>query len=283
MEFYKKKLNIAIIGAGGKMGSRTTNNLSKHPYNLALCDKSEVGLSQIREKGFAPVDAVDAVHTANLVILAIPDHLIGALSIELVPQMKKDATLILLDPAAAYVDKVCLRDDCTFVVCHPCHPALFSRQDNLDAMFDHFGGTLARQDIVIALIQGTEENFNRARKVCIHMFSPVDKCHTITLEQMAILEPATVEVAAGTAISIIQEAMTEAIKRGVPEPAARSFVLGHFKVISAVMFGQTDFPISDAAQAAVKIGYENLIKHDWKRIFEPDILKQTINKMIYGE
>jgi hypothetical protein len=283
MQVDKAKLKVAIIGAGGKMGCRTTDNLSKHPYVLLLCDKSSVGLARICDKGLTPIDAVEAVPQADVVILAVPDRMIGAVSAELVPQMKNHATMVLLDPAAAYIGELCLRHDCTFVVCHPCHPALFSRQDSLEAMFDHFGGTLAKQDIVIALLQGTESDFARGRAVCIDMFAPVDQCHEITVEQMAILEPATAEVAAGSAISIMKEAMDEAIRRGVPGPAARSFVLGHIKVISAVMFGETDFPISDAAQAAVKIGYKHLVKKDWKRIFEPEVVRQTIKKMVHGE
>ena len=59
---------------------------------------------------------------------------------------------------------------------------------------DYFGGILARQDIVIALHKGAEEGFVTAEKVCREMFAPVVKAHRITVEQMAILEPATAEV-----------------------------------------------------------------------------------------
>ena len=54
--------------------------------------------------------------------------------------MKKGATFILLDPAAAYAREVALRDDCTFVVTHPCHPAIFYEQDTPEARADMFGG-----------------------------------------------------------------------------------------------------------------------------------------------
>ena len=79
--------------------------------------------------------------------------------------MKRGAIAILLDPAAAHNGEVHMRDDCTYVVTHPCHPPLFGVQDSDEARRDFFGGILARQDIVVALHHGTEAGYAIAEKI----------------------------------------------------------------------------------------------------------------------
>lgn len=280
MESATENLTISIVGAAGKMGTRALENLSKQSYTLLPCEKSPAGIEKIQAAGFTVVAAEEAVPRSDVVVLAVPDVLIKSISARLVPLMRLDSTCILLDPAAAYLGEVELRDDCSFVVSHPCHPALFGEQDSLEALRDHFGGTLAKQDIVIALLQGREEKLQTAEILCTQMLGQVRSCHRITVEQMALLEPAAAEVIAGSAICILREATEELISRGVPEKAARAFMLGHIQVISAVLFDQTEFPVSDAAKVAFEIGKEYLVKPDWKRVFEPEIVKKTIKRMI---
>jgi len=278
-----KNISISIIGAAGKMGFRALENLSKLSYALYLCEKSPAGIEKIQAGGFSVTPAEQAVPKSDVVVLAVPDKLIRAISAELVPLMKTDATCILLDPAAAYLGEVELREDCSFVVSHPCHPALFAEQDSLEAHKDHFGGTLAKQDIVIALFQGKEEHFEIAREICIRMFGQVRDAYRVTVEQMAMLEPAAAEVIAGSAASVLREVKEELVRRGVPAPAAQSFLLGHIQVILAVLFDQTEFPVSDAAKVAFEIGKEYLVKPDWKRAFEPEELAKTVQRMIRPE
>jgi hypothetical protein len=262
------------------MGTRGLENLSTEQYTLLPCEKSPAGIERVEAKGFEVTLSEEAIPQSDVVVLAVPDALIKPTSAQLVPLMKPDSTCILLDPAAAYLGEVALRDDCSFVVSHPCHPALFAEQDSMEALKDHFGGTLAKQDIVIALLQGKEEKLQTARILCMQMFGQVRNCHRITVEQMALLEPAAAEVIAGSAICILKEATDELISRGIPEKAARAFMLGHIQVISAVLFGETEFPVSDAAKVAFEIGKEYLVKSDWKRVFEPEVVKKTIQRMI---
>ena len=49
------------------------------------------------------------------------------------------------------------------------------------------------------------------------------------------------------------------------------------------LFDQTEFPVSDAAKVAFEIGKEYLVKPDWKRAFEADELKKTVQRMIRPE
>ena len=274
---------IAIIGAGGKMGGRITDNLRKLTYTLHFCETGQAAAQRVREKGLEVTAAAKAVPVSDVVILAVPDARMSGVSKEVVPLMKKGATAILLDPAAAHNGEVHLRDDCTFVVTHPCHPPLFGVQDTAEARRDFFGGILARQDIVVALHRGTEEGYVLAEKVCREMFAPVVKSHRITVEQMAILEPAAAEVVAAAAATLIKQAMDQAVALGVPPEAARSFLLGHTQIPLAIVFGEIGSPLSDAAKIAVKIGFEKVINPNWRDVFKPDVIHATIHRMLHPE
>ncbi|MBA7602814.1 D-apionate oxidoisomerase [subsurface metagenome] len=274
---------VALIGAAGKMGSRCTDNLIKEDYKLLLCEKSEAGLKKIQEKGLKTAPTEEAVPVADIIIMAVPDVLLSSIAEKMVPILKSDATVIMLDPAVAYVGGIPMRVDVTYVVTHPCHPPLFREQETPEARKDRFGGVAAIQDIVIALIEGSEENFKKAREVCCKMFSPVDKCHRITLEQMAILEPALSELIGCTAATILREAVDVAVDHGVPKEAAESFMLGHINIALAIAFGAVDADFSDAAKVAVNIGKDWVFKSDWKKVFKPEMVCKAIYFMLHPE
>jgi len=278
----ENRIKISIIGAAGKMGSRITNNLLKREdrYELFLCEKGE-GVIRLSEKGLKNISVEDAVIKSDIVIMAVPDSKIGEISERVVPLMKENTMFILLDPAAAYAGELTLRDDCTFVVVHPCHPPLFGEQETPEAREDLFGGIAAKQDIVIALVKGDEECFRVAEQVCIDMFAPVAKCHKITLEQMVLLEPAAAEVVVATAACIMKEALDEVIRRGVPEEAARAFILGHTQIPLAIVFGKVSSPFSDAAKIAIRYGYEKVFRQEWKEVFKPEIIREVIHDMLH--
>ena len=109
----------------------------------------------------------------------------------------------------------------------------------------------AQQNIVCALMQGAEEDYANGEAIARRMFAPVMSAHRVTVEQMAILEPVLSETVAATCLTIIREAMDEAIRRGVPAEAARDFLLGHINIQLAMFFGEIDTPLSDGAKLAV--------------------------------
>jgi hypothetical protein len=59
------------------------------------------------------------------------------------------------------------------------------------------------------------------------MYAPVSQAFKITMEQMALLEPALVETLSSSCLDLVREGMEEIISRGVPAEAARAFLLGH--------------------------------------------------------
>lgn len=271
---------IAVIGAAGKMGTRIRSTLAPSGHRILSCEEGEQGVRALAEEGIENVAIDRAVESADFAFLAVPDRVIHIVSRDVVPHLKRGATLVLLDPAAAFLDQVEKRLGASVVVVHPCHPSLFRRQDTVEAYHDHFGGVSAKQDIVIALHHGEEQSLDRTAELCRQVFAPVQDVHRMTVDQMALLEPATVEVVNGAAIGLLRASMEEAIRRGVPAAAARAFVLGHLHVMAAIVFGETDFPVSDAAAVAMEIGKEYVLKSDWRRAFDTEEIKKTIRRML---
>jgi len=275
---------VALIGAAGKMGTRLVGNLRGRPvWGLLCADEGEAGLGRLRAAGIQSVSAKEAVARADVVVLAVPDARLAHVTRELVPLARPGTTFVTLDPAAAVAGEMTLRDDAHFVVCHPCHPPLFGGQPSDAARRDLFGGIAATQDLVMALLQGSEEAFARAEELCRAAFRPVNHVFRITVEQMAILEPAMAEVVAASAAVLIGEALEEAIRAGVPRAAATAFMLGHVQIPLAIVFGAIDSPFSDAARVAVAYGQREIYQPDWRKVFQPERIREVVHLMLHPE
>ncbi|HCK10205.1 MAG: semialdehyde dehydrogenase [Gemmatimonadetes bacterium] len=273
-------IKIALIGAAGSMGTRALNSLKDDPDYKLLPVESEKGEAVLRERGIEPVSQSDAVGQADVVLMTVPDILVGTIAEQLVPNMASSAILICLDPAAPYAGELPEREDVTYFVTHPAHPPVFNDETDKDARRDFFGSGQAKQAIVNALIQGPEEHYAKAEAIAAKMFRPILRSHRVTLEQMAMLEPAMSETVAATCITVMREAMDEAIRRGVPAQAARDFMMGHINVELAIVFEVIDWEFSDGAKNAIKEAKANLFQSDWKKVFEPDELLVSVNKIV---
>ena len=117
---------IAIVGAGGKMGYRVSANLKNSPYQVNHIEVSEAGRKRLEELDIVCVDAEPALADADIVILAIPDNLIGKITASQAALYKQGAILIALDAAAPFAGELPDREDLTIFVAHPCHPPLFN-------------------------------------------------------------------------------------------------------------------------------------------------------------
>ena len=273
---------IALIGAGGKMGGRITNNLVKGSDPVYYVEISERGLTNLAERGLPATPQDEAVANADVVILAIPDVAIGKASETIVPAMKSGAILMVLDPAAAYLGKLPKRDDVTYFVTHPCHPPVFNDETTPEAKRDFFGGVAAKQAIVCALMQGPEEHYAVAEAVAQAMYAPILRTHRITVEQMAMLEPTMAETISSMMVTVLGEAMDEAVKRGVPYEAAKDFMLGHINVQLAIVFEKTN-PFSDACLVAIEYGKKAMLKDNWRDLYNPEKVYDQIDVMLHPE
>ncbi len=273
---------VALFGAAGKIGTRIADSLRNAPeYRVLYVEAGEVGQARLRERGLQSSTAEEAIREAQVVILAIPDILIGKVSAGLVPALKSNTLVILLDPAAPHGGELPERKDIAYFVVHPCHPPIVCDEDLPEARMDFWGGK-ARQNIVCALMQGDESDYLKGERIARRAFAPVMNSYRVTVEQMAILEPALAETVVLTCQVVIGEAIEEAARRGVPRQVARDFVLGHMKVNVGILFGYIDAQLSDGAKLAVTRAKQTIFQPDWKKVFEPENVLNEVKAITRG-
>jgi len=271
------KIKIALVGAGGKMGCRLTDNFLKtSAYEVAYLEVSPSGIENLNKRSVAVSLQEVAIPQADVVILGVPDVAIGKISDELIPMMKSGALVMTLDPAAPLDGVICNRDDLGYVIAHPCHPSIFNWEPTESAFRDFYGGITAKQSIVVALMHGTETHYKLGEQVSQDMYAPIHHTHRITLEQMAILEPAMVETLAQTCMEVVKEGYDKIISLGVPEAAARDFVLGHLRIQIAVLFKEVNGTFSDAAYKISKRAKPILFREGWQKIFEMSDIREQV-------
>ena len=85
------------------------------------------------------VDQDKALAEADVVLMAVPDRLIGKIAHAIIGKVKPGAAVIVLDAAAPHAGEMPERTDVTYFVTHPCHPPIFndetepSRQDAISS------------------------------------------------------------------------------------------------------------------------------------------------------
>lgn len=273
---------LALLGAGGKMGVRLAKNLQQSDCVVDHVEISTEGQDRLRQEvGVDCVGLDEAVGKADVVILAVPDRLIGAVAAQIIDKVSSGTALIVLDAAAPHAGELPQRDDVTIFVTHPCHPSLFGFETDPQAQRDFFGGVHAVQHIVCALMQGPEEHYSICEAIARTIWAPVDRSHRCTVEQIAILEPALSETIGATLALAMRQAVDEAVKRGVPEQAAMDFMLGHLNIELAIAFGM--FPegkFSDGALLAIEKARPLIFQEGWlDRIFDPDAVKASVKEI----
>lgn len=272
---------VTLIGAGGKMGLRLTHNLKNSKYNVSYVECNPRGIEKLKEKGVTTSGSDKCVPDSDMVILAVPDILLGKVTSEIIPAMKAGALAVTLDPAGALAGKLFDRKDIAYFITHPCHPSVFNWEPDPESMKDHFGGTKAKQSIVCSLMKGSEEDYIKGEELARTFYAPVSRAHRITVEQMGLLEPALVETLASTCVYVIRQGLDEVINQGVPAEAARDFLLGHLRIQMAVLFNELPGAVfSDAANKALQRGLKEFIKEDWRKVFEPENVKEQIRAII---
>ncbi|NQX06582.1 NAD(P)-binding domain-containing protein [Rathayibacter sp. VKM Ac-2856] len=273
-------LTVAVIGAGGKMGMRVSNNLQKSDYTALYSEASPAGQERTREAGREITATPDAVKDADVVILAVPDVVLGAVSEDVIPQMKSGAIILTLDPAAAYAGLLAKREDIHYAVAHPCHPSVFLERTTPEEWADTFGGIAAPQEVVAALEDADDDVRAIAEKVISTIYAPVIAVHWVTVKQLAVLEPTLVETIACMVGEFLKEALDETVNGvGVPYEAARAMLYGHTWIaLTNGLRGSN--PFSEACHIAMGYGRESLIKDDWKKIFDDSELDSVIAKML---
>lgn len=273
---------IALLGAGGKIGYRLAHKFLCTDYEMHYLEIDPAAIQALRGIGIEVGLPAEALPGADVVILAVPDHLIGAVAAEVVPQIRPGAMVICLDAAAPYAGQLPERNDVAYFAVHPCHPPLFSDEPDPEVRADHFGGDKAPQYVVCALIQGDEQAYEIGAELARIMFAPVIDVHRVTLEQMALLEPGLVESVGATCLSAVRQALDEVVRQGVPAVAAHDFLMGHMNVTIAMLFGYIGDELSEGAQLAVRRGMEKLFKPDWLRVVSTESVRAEADSITRG-
>ena len=277
---------VTILGAGGNMGRRITRTLRENPqYTLRLVEPGERGRSLIEESGLQVVDQAEGLAGTDVVVFAVPDKIVRGIAAEVIPLLESSTSVLFLDPAAVAADRVPRRDDISCFVTHPTHPPLYSLLGEEDpaARRDYWGGGLATQAIVFAVAWGDEGQAALVENLAIAMFEPVSQSYRITVDQMALLEPALTETLTNGCIAVIREGMDRVVAAGVPEEATRQFLMGHLQIGIALIFEQFDWRLSEGAQLALARSREQIFRDDWHRIFEPEAVLDSLKQITGGD
>lgn len=277
-----KKMNVVLLGAGGKMGCRITKNIKDLPeYSIAYVEISEAGRERLKEEfGVTAVSSYEPLKDADKVIFAVPDLLIGKISKEVIPLLKPDTTVIGLDPAAHFGKVMMVREDIAYFVVHPCHPSLFPFAENLTLaeQKDWFGGAAATMDMVCSEFQGDDADYAENESLARKMFHPIDRAFRLTVDQMIMLEPALVESITAPLIKAMTMAIDACVETGVPREAVMAFVLGHLKVQFGVLFGFAGFQFSDGAILAMDQAMDVIFKPGW---LENIMNRKSVEESVY--
>lgn len=272
---------VALIGAGGKMGTRLARNLKRSSYALTCVENDAARRTAVERELDITCQPIEAVMDHDVLVLAVPDNAIGRVSAAIAPGLKPGALLIVLDAAAPYAGQVPERQDIGYFVAHPCHPSMFNWEADATAAADTFGGNGARQAIVCALVQGPEEAFALGADIASTFYAPVTKVHRASLTQMAILEPVLSESITASCLTFIRQAMDEAAKHGVPLEMSRDFILGHIYAEAATIFEHVKGArMSDGCLKAIDSAMPKLFQPNWQRLFDKDEVDRSIAEIV---
>ena len=268
------------------MGRRITRSLrSNEDYKLRLVEPGERGRRLLAEMGLEVTELEPALVGAEVVVFAVPDLIIHEVAQDVVLRMDEGASMLFLDPAALAAERVFRRTGVNCYVTHPTHPPLYSliEEPEAEARSDFWGGGLARQAIVFAVAWGDGGDVARqVEELAAAMFAPVTRSHRVTVEQMAMLEPALSETLTNGCISLIKEGMEQVVTKGVPAEAVNDFLMGHLQIGIAILFEKLDWKLSAGAQTALLKAHKALFRDDWNRIFEPESIMESVRDITGG-
>lgn len=274
------RISVAVVGAAGKMGTRVSNNLNLTDSTIYYVEASEAGQARLAELGREVTDLDTAAEAADVVILAVPDVVLGKISEMVVPRMKDGAVLLTLDPAAAYAGLIAEREGIHLACAHPAHPSVFLERTTKEEWGDTFGGIAAPQEVVAAFEGEEGEVRDRTEAVIRAIYAPVIDVHWVTIKQLAQLEPTLVETTGCMIGQFLKDSMDHAIHEvGIPEPAVKALFYGHIYIaLTNALRGSN--PFSEACLRAMDYGRENIINDDWKKIWDDSELDKVLVQML---
>lgn len=273
-------ISVAVVGASGKMGTRVSNNLNLTDAPVFYVESSEAGRERLAALGREATDLETAAARADVVVLAVPDVVLGTVSEQVVPLMKEGGVLLTLDPAAAYAGLLAEREGVHQACAHPAHPSVFLERTTPEEWADTFGGVAAPQEVVAAYEGEDEAVRERLSQVIRAIYAPVIDVHWVSVKQLAQLEPTLVETTGCMIGQFLKDSMDHAIHEvGIPEKAVQALFYGHIYIaLTNALRGSN--PFSDACLRAMDYGREHIIAPDWKQVWDDDELDSVLTQML---
>ena len=277
-------IQVALVGAGGRSGCRVLDHLKNHPeYRVRPVEVSAEGQAELIRRGFRARPLEEAIPGADIIVLAVPDRVVGRVAGEVVHAARPGAMVLMFDAAAALGGQLPSRGDVTYFVAHACHPSMFDHAGSQAATEDYQGGTHAKHAVVCALVQGPEEHYALGERAARDVHGNVSRAHRVTVEQMGILSPALAEVCGLVLTGALREAMDEAVRRGVPPGAAADFMAGHLKYFLGIAFERYKHVVPQSDWLVAEYARDRILKPDWKSIFEPARVREQIEAITTGK
>ena len=104
-------IKVCLVGAGGKMGMRLTHNLKDHPdYEMSYLENGAAGIENLLKYDITPALEDEKVPEADMVILGVPDVILGKVSEQIV-RIVADAKQ--LEPGSRRAGDQCIAFGCT--------------------------------------------------------------------------------------------------------------------------------------------------------------------------
>ena len=98
---------IALLGAGGKMGVRLSTNLKDTRFDVDHVEVSEEGRARLKQTlGIECMEQGQAISSADAVVMAVPDRLIGKILKTFVKELRPGAKVVMLDAAAPHAGEL---------------------------------------------------------------------------------------------------------------------------------------------------------------------------------
>jgi hypothetical protein len=57
-------------------------------------------------------------------------------------------------------------------------------------------------------------------------------------------------------------------------------MMGHINIELAIVFDEIDWEFSDGAKVAIEQAKSVLFRPDWKKVFEPEELRKSVDKIV---
>lgn len=277
---------VTILGAGGAMGRRVTRGLIKAGgYTLRFVEPSDRGQQLMADEfGTTATPVEDAVRGTDVVVLAVPDRIVGPITEDLVPRLEPGTSILSLDPAAAHAGRIPQREDVNMFVVHPTHPPLYDllREEDPAARRDFWGGGLAHQAMVFARAWGDEAKAAEVEQLAKDMFAPISRSHRVTVDQMVLLEPAMSESVTNACLELMKQTRERVKEAGVPAAAVDDFFMGHLQIAISLIFDELDWKLSEGAVKAAHEAQAVLFKDDWYRILDPEEVARSTRSITGG-